>query len=173
MQSPDPIPPQKERSNSDSDWETIGLAIHGWPMEHSLQFFLLAVQMLNKLLFNAGALAAEEGTGGYFLPHACLWIASVKERRAGLRALMNFAREFGFENRAEVAYFDAAEGYWRTVHPGGAPPFARFLEQPQLDAAKQHLAEVIARARSVLASAGAAAGVADMNHLDQGGAQEP
>src|ERR1017187_1427909 len=69
-----------------------------------------------------------------------VWTMTTQDHNAALRAVEQVLKEMGFWESCEVAFFDKAEGYWRTIHPYGAAPFDLLLSKDNIEAAMQQLA---------------------------------
>ncbi len=66
--------------------------------------------------------------GGIFGRSYAAFTFEVAERNRAARVLQGRAPELRTFHKVEIAFWDRAEGYWRTVHPEGcSEPFARFL----------------------------------------------
>jgi hypothetical protein len=75
-----------------------------------------AASMLFSAAIRAGLTAdglRVEGEGSVFGPFWLLWLATVPDRKAGLRSLHRTASALGILNLCEIAWFDA-EGFWRS-----------------------------------------------------------
>jgi len=79
-------------------------------------------------------------TGVSFGSHFIIWTMAASNRNLTLRAIEVVLKEMGLWELCEVAFFDEAEGFWRTVQPSGAPPFDRLLSECNVEAEKQQLA---------------------------------
>jgi hypothetical protein len=62
-------------------------------------------------------------------------IAAVRDRAAAIKAIHRIFSELGLLSFCEIAYFDQAEHFWRTVHPLSAGPFDRLVKIEDLEAA--------------------------------------
>lgn len=70
-----------------------------------------------------------------------------------LRAVEQALKGMGIGENCEVAFFDKSEGYWRTIHPYGAPLFDRFFSKDNFKAAREQFAadlELLQQALSAL-----------------------
>jgi hypothetical protein len=68
-----------------------------------------------------------------------VWTTWTEDRNPVLRAIEHVIKEMGLWEICELAYFDKAEDYWRTIHPYGAPPFDRFFTPDNFRFAKERL----------------------------------
>lgn len=78
-------------------------------------------------------------SGGLCGPGFIVWTTHTLDRNPLLRAVERVIKEMGLWKICEVAFFDKAEGYWRTIHPYGAPPFDRFLTSDNFKAARERM----------------------------------
>jgi hypothetical protein len=85
------------------------------------------------------------GSGGLFGPVFVAWIMPAPcDRNPVLRAIKQVMTELGWWALCELAFFDQAEGYWRTVHQpfhplNEAPSFGRFLAPARIQAMRERL----------------------------------
>jgi hypothetical protein len=68
-----------------------------------------------------------------------VWLCPVDQVKEGLRAVHQTIGELGLLRicLVEIAFYDQAEGYWRSLYPTGAAPFDRFLAPELLLASKE------------------------------------
>ena len=76
---------------------------------------------------------------GMFGSDFIVWTLFTRDRNPALRAIERVVKEMGLWEVCELAFFDEAEDYWRTIHPHGAPPFDRFLTPDNFRVAKERL----------------------------------
>src|SRR5664279_207743 len=68
-----------------------------------------------------------------------VWTMWTEDRNPGLRAVERVIKGMGLWEVCEIAYFDKAEDYWRTIHPYGALPFDRLFTPDNFRFAKERL----------------------------------
>ncbi len=105
----------------------------------SLFTVLLFKRILDIGLSKAGCVTQAEQTTLIYGPNFLLLTLGVQDRKAGLCALHETARDFGLLEYVEIAFYDAAEGYWRSVHPQPSAPFDRFLTPQNFESCEQML----------------------------------
>jgi hypothetical protein len=79
------------------------------------------------------------GNGGLCGPGFIVWTTHTLDRNPLLRAVERAIKEMVLWEICEVTFFDKAEGYWRTIHPYGAPPFDRFFTPDNFKAAWERI----------------------------------
>ena len=77
--------------------------------------------------------------GGLFGSDFIVWTMWTEDRNPVLRAVERVIKEMGLWETCELAFFDKAEAYWRTIHPYGAAPFDRFFTLDNFRFAKERL----------------------------------
>ena len=77
--------------------------------------------------------------GGLCGPGFIVWTTHTLDRNPLLRSVERAIKEMVLWEICEVAFFDEAEGYWRTIHPYGAPPFERFLTSDNFKVARERI----------------------------------
>jgi hypothetical protein len=91
-----------------------------------------------KARLRAGGIEAAT-SGGLCGPGFIVWTTHTLDRNPLLRAVERAIKGMGLWAICEVAFFDVAEGCWRTIHPYGAPPFERFLTPDNFKAAWERI----------------------------------
>lgn len=79
----------------------------------------------------------HENSTGMFGAEFVLFKTEVQDRNAGLRLLLKTVEHMRIGVFCEVAAWDEAEGYWRTVQPMPAKPFDRFFAPEAIAAAEE------------------------------------
>jgi hypothetical protein len=74
-------------------------------------------------------------------------LAEVKDRKAALLAVQAFAASL--QVHTEVAFYDFAEGYWRTVYPKKAAPFGRLFTSEMMDLARKQAADDVSQLKII------------------------
>ena len=142
-----PVGPQPASAVFEGE-DLVGAALI-WPMPSgfsSLSFRLFHCAMAVGL--RARGIEPAE-TAGFCGADFIVWTMATQDRNPALRAVEQVIKEMELWGLCEVAFFDKAERYWRTIHPYGAAPFNRLLSQSNIDTATQQLAAEEEMIRSV------------------------
>ncbi len=153
-QGPSILVPKPEARARSGGEDKIGIV--AWaPTPPGIGLSLFTVLLFRSIfeagLRNAGLKLEREDIGFVHGPEFVAVTFEVQDRRGGLRVLHDTARDFGLLAYCEIAFFDGAENYWRTVYPQPAAPFARFLTPEKFQASEELVHEEISWTETVLA----------------------
>lgn len=94
------------------------------------------------MLWLSGAGIEAKCWGCLFGPYFVLCVAEVKDRNGAVKALQGGILNSlaTYKDLSEIAFYDAAELFWRTVHPQHSMPFDRFISKANLKWAMEKVA---------------------------------
>jgi len=84
---------------------------------------------------------ATSYSGALFGPGFVLWLAEVADPNPALQAVRQVLGEMELMAMCEIAFWNAEDSAWQTIHPLGSPlPFGRFLVPAAVEAAVERTA---------------------------------
>jgi hypothetical protein len=141
-----PVSPEPLGALAEGD-ELIGVALLAPIPPGSVMFAMAILRVAMWAGVRAKGIEPCE-TGGLFGTGFTLWTMSTQDRNPALRAVLQTIKELGLLELCEVAFYDRAEAYWRTIHPYGAAPFDRFLSEVNIKTALQQVHTELAAAQA-------------------------